>query len=96
MTSSVRRLHWKLSISAGLCLPMLCREGLDAKTRVIDPTCGSQKLKTLKVFCVFRLVKFLVELGPYVLRLIKSLIISAVEYILMMEELPNSLECRLC
>ena len=96
MTSSVRSLHWKLTISARLYLPALCKEGLDAKIRIIDPTCGSQKLKTLKAFCVFRMVKFLVELGPYVLRLIKSLITSAGEHILMMEELLNSLEFHLC
>lgn len=61
------------TVSAGIDLLMLCREGLDTKTRVIDPNSGSRKLKTLKAFCVFRMVKFLVELGPYVLSLIKSL-----------------------
>ena len=96
MTSSVRPLCWKCTISAGLCLPTLCREGLDTRMRVIDPTCGSQKLKTLKAFCVFRVVKFLVEFGPCVLRLIKSLIISAAESVSMMEKLPSSLEHHLC
>lgn len=31
MTPSVSPLHWKLLISAGLCLPMMCRECLDNK-----------------------------------------------------------------
>lgn len=38
------------SISFRLCLLILCRKGLATKTKVIDPTCGSQELKTLKAF----------------------------------------------
>lgn len=87
--SSVRPFHMILPSSAGLCLPVEVHP--DPKPRLTDPTCGNQKSND---FGVFRTVKFLVEVGPRVLKWIESLIIFAAGCIVMMQELPNSLECR--
>lgn len=72
----LRPFQWKLPCS-GFCLP--AEVHLDPKPRVRDPTPrvrdptgGNQKLNN---FCVFMRVKFLVEVGHAVFKLIEPLII---------------------